>query len=114
MRVGLPLLLALWQVYEIYATEAVGQPALSAHLLGEQRICMRALVSSAADADAVRGPAEFAAFMRLHGKRYAQWGEKSIGRPLVGRPSSHGRWAHNWPTTGARRGAHDGRLAGSR
>jgi hypothetical protein len=69
VRVGLPLLLALWQVYEIYAIEAVGHAALTAHLLEEQRQCMRALARSALAADTVRSPADFAAFLRVHGKR---------------------------------------------
>lgn len=69
VRVGLPLLLALWQVFEINATEAVGHPMLTELLLKEQRRCMGSLVRPALSAEAVDSAASFASFLRVHGKR---------------------------------------------
>ncbi|KNE54228.1 hydroxymethylglutaryl-CoA reductase, degradative [Allomyces macrogynus ATCC 38327] len=49
LQVGFPLVLAIWQVFELWVAQYVGPSALAAHLLEEQRVIVSSLVATHED-----------------------------------------------------------------
>ncbi|KAJ3373792.1 hypothetical protein GGF31_008677 [Allomyces arbusculus] len=59
LQVGFPLVLAIWQVFELWVAQYVGPSALAAHLLEEQRVIVSSLVATHED----MVPADMVPFM---------------------------------------------------
>jgi hypothetical protein len=70
LLVGFPLLVALWQVFELRAVQFVGKQQLAFALIEEQRCIMKSIVSYSPILDSVYDFISFAEFMSLRIKHY--------------------------------------------
>ncbi|KAJ3085463.1 hypothetical protein HK102_014149 [Quaeritorhiza haematococci] len=74
LQIGLPLLLALWQVFEHNVKQWVGHRTLAKTLVSEQRNVVDALVQPLStddpDVHVSKPDADFAQFMSVHAKRF--------------------------------------------